>query len=312
MKDIELECVPSWRYCHVREGEKAPYPAGWQNQPRMLQQILSNNVGLLLGPQSGGVVALDFDGPSAFAWFDATFSIDLPGTVAWTSGKDGRCQMAFWVPEEYWPYIRTQKIATGEREGWEFRWAGGQSVVPPSRLADGRSYTWVLAPSTTGIAPLPDPVLAWVLEKCQNINQVNTIPDPIVDPAAIDETRFREVVEMLTELQQHTPRLPYDDWLKIAFATAKEIGNAAAELVLKQIWPEQHSGEYQRLLAGRDHSRSPGIGSLVYRLNQTRRNRHTERYAQYLQHRQEIAEIRRILQQKEANEKTNRNDGSRT
>ena len=68
MKDDILQHQPNWRYCRVRAGEKKPYPAGWQNNPLTLEQVDSENIGLILGPKGNGICAIDFDGTTAWAW----------------------------------------------------------------------------------------------------------------------------------------------------------------------------------------------------------------------------------------------------
>ena len=129
MKDLNLECLPNWRYCRIPYATKGPRDAGWQNNPLELTQVPDDmNIGVLLGPASGGIAALDFDGPLAWDWWDANIGIAIPDTVTWTSGKPGRCQMAFYVEDIFWEHLATKKVDVGEGQGFEFRWTGGQSV----------------------------------------------------------------------------------------------------------------------------------------------------------------------------------------
>ena len=260
MRDIELECVPAWRYCQVRDGEKIPYPAGWQNQPRLLEQVLSNNLGLLLGSKSGGVVALDFDGPTAWQWYSEHFGADIPTTIAWTSGKDSRCQMAFAVPEDYWPLLRTLKIATGDHEGFEFRWDRTQSVMPPSSLADGRCYAWVSAPSATPLSQLPQAILEWWVLEC-NPERLET---PAVEyPPATEQ----EVVALAARLKQLYPELGYEQWTRATWAFCNTVGTADGIALMRYHYPEKSAGEYDRL-----RSESPTnpvrIGTIYYMIQQ--------------------------------------------
>lgn len=264
MRDIELECTPGWRYCNVRAGEKRPYPANWQQRPLALRDIESANVGLLLGPVSHGVCALDFDGASAWTWFDNAIGCALPTTTTWTSGKSSRCQMAFQVPSQYWLYLRTLKIThtrdkhIAEGEGFEFRWAGSQSVMPPSTLTDGRAYTWLVPPSAGDIAPLPDAILCYWL---QHANP--DVPDnPPRDLSQVTQHDLDEVELLLTQLKQRYPSLDYDTWLTVSWATAHHLGPAVAQHVMSQHWPEKKRGEYGRLYRGYDPVRSPTIGSI--------------------------------------------------
>ena len=68
MDNFILDKQTDWRYCRVKAGDKKPYPADWQKTPLELHQVDSHNIGLLLGPVSGGVCAIDFDGYSAIDW----------------------------------------------------------------------------------------------------------------------------------------------------------------------------------------------------------------------------------------------------
>ena len=310
MKDIELECVPAWRYCQVRDGEKIPYPAGWQRQPRNLQQVLSSNLGLLLGPVSGGVVALDFDGTSAWQWFEQRIGCALPQTITWTSGKTDRCQMAFAVAQAAWNHVRTQKIThtkdnlIAEGEGFEFRWTGCQSVVPPSSLADGRCYDWISSPSSAPIAELPLEILQYWLALGENITVSNANPVVDIDVDHVDENKFIQLDRVLAQIQQQIPRPDYDVWMRIAFAAASEVGNSVAAAVLAVYWPEQHAGEYSRLLASRDPSRSPTIKSLVFMATEATRRQHNEKYLAYLKQQEEIEQLERLIKEKK-NEQSN-------
>ena len=54
----------------------------------------------------------------------------LPKTVGVTSGRPGRYQLIYRVPEQYWQAISNKRISTGTTgEQLEFRWNGCQSVV---------------------------------------------------------------------------------------------------------------------------------------------------------------------------------------
>lgn len=293
MKCIELEVMSTWRYCNVKAGEKIPYPAGWQNNPKTIRDIDSTNVGLLLGTPSRGVVALDFDGTSAWIWFTERIGCTLPRTVTWTSGKQDRCQMAFTVPDLAWDYIKTQKIThtkddlIAEGEGFEFRWTGCQSVMPPSTLVDGRAYEWIVSPCECTIAELPEEILAYWLNLGEPKTVVNTNPVEDIDVNDIDEEKFTALAKILEQVHKQTPNPDYDDWMRIAFAAASEVGNSVAAVLLANYWPERERGEYSRLLASRDPSRSPTIKSLVYRVNNTRQREHDLKYIAYLREQKE-------------------------
>jgi hypothetical protein len=260
MKNLDLECVPAWRYCQIPRGQKGPRYAGWQSKPYTLDQIDSTgNVGVLLGPVSGGLCALDFDGPSAWTWWDEHIGTPIPTTITWASGKPSRCQMAFTVPEPYWAYIKTLKIATAEGEGFEFRWAGGQSVVPPSlHPTTGAEYFWVQAPSTTDLSDIPDAVLAYWLE------QANPAPATQPSGAEISPPTGDEIAQIYEDLKRFYPVLGYDRWTVATWVACRELGDADGLAVMQYHWPEKDTGEYALLLKSRTRPTRPArIGSII-------------------------------------------------
>ena len=265
-----LKLQTEWRYCRVKAGEKAPYPAGWQNTPLTLEQVDSDNIGLMLGPASGGICAIDFDGPSAWTWAEEQ-AIDISSltSVAWTSGKDSRCQIAYWVPEPFWKFLKTKKIPTkpasapgaGDSEGFEFRWTGGQSVLPPSiHPGTQQPYYW-LVDATNKVERIPDDILAaWCQQSVGYSVAISTEPEVQLDD--LTEEKVTEVNILLEAIKGRYPALSYDDWFKVASATAHHIGRAPAEIVLKQYYPERRPNEYKELLRSWNPGRSPKIGTL--------------------------------------------------
>ena len=92
-------------------------------------------IGILCGEPSGGLLCVDFDGIEAWETYEKWVGTsDIPETLTWSSGKPDRCQMAFWVPSEYWADLNTVKvgITPDAVKSLEFRWTGQQSVIPPS------------------------------------------------------------------------------------------------------------------------------------------------------------------------------------
>jgi hypothetical protein len=241
MKNLELECVPEWRYCRIPYAEKGPRYAGWQNTPLALRDIPEGmNVGLLLGPPSGGIVALDFDGLGAWDYFAQTFGISVPETVSWASGRPGRCQMAFRVEESYWPYLETKKVVLDCHEGFEIRWNRAQSVLPPSRHPDlGTDYFWVLPPSITDILPLPEAVLTWWLQESN--------PEPVAVTVEHPPVTEAEVLADAALLKQLYPTLEYDTWCRVTWAFCNTIGYEDGIALMQYHWPEMRRGEYARL-----------------------------------------------------------------
>jgi hypothetical protein len=305
MKDLELALLPAWRYCNIPRGQKGPRSAGWQRQHHTLAEIdPAGNVGVILGPASGGVAALDFDGPSAWLWWDQEIGIEIPATVSWASGKPGRCQMAFEIPEPYWDHIRTLKIATGDREGFEFRWSGGQSVVPPSLHPDTQQeYFWVRPPSHGPVVHIPDAVLARWLIRC------NPEPAVVRDTYTERPPNNDQVVAIYEQLKQCYPTLDFDRWSRATWAISREIGQAAGVDVMKYFWPEQTAGEYSQLFVSSYKGRPTTLGTIVEWIRERRpeylrgrQDRHRAEYERYCEQQQQIAQIEQIIQRKKRNE----------
>ena len=88
----------------------------WQNQDGYdiddLDALNGNGhqvkaVGLMLGPKSGGILAVDFDGPPAAGKFEEVYGRhpqELPETIGVTSGKEKRGQLLFLVDQTGGPH----------------------------------------------------------------------------------------------------------------------------------------------------------------------------------------------------------------
>lgn len=265
MKDDILQQQPTWRYCRVRQGEKRPYPANWQNTPLLLEQVDSDSIGLLLGVPGNGVCAIDFDGPSSFAWLEQQ-GIDfaqLPLTPTWSSGRTGRCQMAYSVVGEAWEYLTTKKIPTGPGEGFEFRWTGCQSVLPPSVHPDtGRRYQWEIA-ADHKMQELPLSLLELWLTCCENTVKNTNFLGQEKTPSFYTNTSV-DTTQLLKSIKNRYFSLRYDEWRNLTWAVATVLGPTLAITEMKQYYPEQRRGEYQQLLRHWTPSRSPTAGTIYW------------------------------------------------
>ncbi|NHC33784.1 AAA family ATPase [Scytonema millei] len=170
----ELEALPDdWRFTPVN-GNKQPYSLRWNKRPKRRELIERHikigrckAIGVLCGSKSEGQLFVDFDGTSSWGYFELMFGVnphDLPITPAVTSGKKGRQQQIFHVPEKYWNEIKTTKLVTlcgiEKREGVEYlelRWDGCQSVVAGVHPETG-SYRWLPGKSHREIAVAEAPI----------------------------------------------------------------------------------------------------------------------------------------------------------
>ena len=275
MRDSELECLPHWRYCSIPYGEKGPRTRGWETTPLTLAQVpQTNNIGLLTGPLSGGIMAVDFDGPWAWEYWQNNIGIDFTtiNTIMWTSNKPGRCQMAFEVPKEAWELLPNRinisgpPIVGGKPDGLEFRWSNVQSVLPPSLHPDNAvnpdiNYRWLARPSQTDLQEIPIELLEWIVRYRPPVKEVE-IDLPPIDINQIKEEQFDHLVALLEQLRGFYGRPDHATWLRWAFAAASEVGPAAAAEVMNVVWPEEQRGEYKQLLKSWKQTRSPTLGTL--------------------------------------------------
>lgn len=159
-------------------GKKA-YREGWTKtdlDPLLCLEELESGRATGLGLKLGkGFLAIDIDGPSAAKLLEKLAGendlSDFTKTTAWTSGRPGRKQCLFWIPESAWHRIKYQKILTGvigddgKKECLEFRWLGHQSVLPPSIHPDtGKPYLWINNPLQSPPIQAPE----WLIELCEN------------------------------------------------------------------------------------------------------------------------------------------------
>lgn len=214
----QLEDIPDdWALVAVGN-DKRPYMPEWQKRPLTKQQVSAElesgravAVGVIAGPASGGLLFVDHDGLGASQVLETlgTRLSELPKSWAVTSGRDGRLQIIYRVPEPYWEQIRTTKLrSTTKGEQLELRWAGCQSVVIGKHPITG-AYRWLpnRAPGDLPIAEAPSVLIQEMLR---------TPSAPLLHtPSDIDETeRARAYLDNIPASAAED----YDEWLKVGMA----------------------------------------------------------------------------------------------
>ncbi|MBW4490239.1 MAG: DUF3987 domain-containing protein [Trichocoleus desertorum ATA4-8-CV12] len=194
-----LKAIPGdWALVAVGDN-KAPIGKNWQNTPLTKQdfEVAAQSgqfkrlaverrdstifhppvswvcaIGVLCGTASGGLVFVDHDGSSCDDLIQKlsgqSLELALPKTVSVTSGREGRHQSIYRIPERFWGAIATKKIRTGvigedgKADQLELRWDGCQSVVSGHHPITG-AYRWRLglSPEECGVAEAPN----WIIEQ---------------------------------------------------------------------------------------------------------------------------------------------------
>jgi predicted P-loop ATPase len=223
----ELTRLPDdWGYVAV-DGHKRAYQDDWPTKPLTKDQLTAElrsgrakAVGVLCGTPSGGLLFLDHDGKSASTllsdWGLPLSS--LPRSWVVKSGRDGRMQIIYRVPEQYWDDIATRKYKTGvidddgKAEQVELRWNGCQSVVAGAHpMTSG--YYWVPShgPGDREIAEAPVGLIERMLKPQPQPVRAELVQMP--DPQG-DVDRARSYLAALDTSRADD----YDDWVNIGMA----------------------------------------------------------------------------------------------
>ena len=180
---------------------------------KALSHVYVKAAGLLLGPKSGGILAVDFDASGyeeVFAQVTGRPTSELPDTVAWTSGRPGRSQRAYRVKDAgVWQVMRGKRAwkNQGGKTCLEFRWSGHQSVILGAHPeTDGYRWCDGLSPQEVEIAEAPE----WLFQPL-------LIGEPTVveSKQRVDKADIDRAIELLKDIK---PRDDYDEWLKVGMA----------------------------------------------------------------------------------------------
>jgi Protein of unknown function (DUF3987)/Bifunctional DNA primase/polymerase, N-terminal len=167
-----LHALPQqWALTPVNQ--KKAHFAGWQqtglSRESIEQEITSGKAdgfGILTGELSGGLIAIDCDGHEPHARFREILGGEILATVSFASGRDGRAQYLYSVPQKHWASIQSKVENTSDGQ-LDFRWNGRYSVLPPSAHPETDGYCWVKSPDDCPIAQLPEKALEHLLNLCK-------------------------------------------------------------------------------------------------------------------------------------------------
>lgn len=141
----------------------------WSHKKQKNWHCKWTGYGLLTGDRSGGLIAIDQDGPTAGILLEQLSGGDLPLTPAWTSGKRGKRQLVYQLPPEVQARLHnfnrgvlTDGCAEGEL--LELRYNRCQSALPPSRHPETGGYRWIDAANHVPVAPAPQWLCELVLQ----------------------------------------------------------------------------------------------------------------------------------------------------
>ena len=152
---------------------KGHKPKHWEQEKHSIDWIHDSGYGLRTGDVSGGLLAVDIDGNSletdAEKLLQHMSGGHIPHTIQWTSGKPGRRQLLFQIPDEYRERLREfTNQAINEWSGFhsqdkiDFRYNRKHSGLAGSRHPETGFYRWIVAPAEDGanVAVAPD----WLLK----------------------------------------------------------------------------------------------------------------------------------------------------
>jgi predicted P-loop ATPase len=205
----QLQALPDhWAFVAIGPN-KRPYIKDWDwaEQPmtkaQMAAEITAGRaqaIGVQAGPASGGLLFVDHDGISATAQLERLGIPlrSLPKSWAMTSGRDGRFQIIYSVPEQFWPALRNRRYwhtgdpdpetgkptkvvgPDGKAEQIDLRWARHYSVVA-GHHPETTGYRWLTGrgPGEQELVDAPTALIELLLD------QPEPDPLPLFTPEAV-------------------------------------------------------------------------------------------------------------------------------
>jgi predicted P-loop ATPase len=214
----QLAALPdTWALVAVGH-DKRPYQPEWQKHPISRADLTAEiqagravAIGVIAGPQSGGLLFVDHDGLGASEVLEQLGAPlrDLPKSWAVTSGRDGRLQIIYQVPEPFWTTIKTTKLRSSIKgEQLELRWAGCQSVVAGAHPITG-AYRWLKGrgPGSLPLAEAPSLLL-------QQMQRQQPEPAPLLRLPDTDASRARDYLASIPSAEADD----YDRWVQVGMA----------------------------------------------------------------------------------------------
>lgn len=204
--------------------------------PSMAQLLQAPAIGLRTG-QISQTLCLDFDGPEAWHTFKELFGGEakqiLPRSIAWTSGKEGRCQIAFNIPANAAPLLNGKRRKVGSLE---LRWEGAQSVLLGHHPETG-SYRWV-----EGCAPWQRQLATFPLEL------LDLVPAANARPQLVKRIEERANTGLVVPLEQF---ITFKDRFLVENGSSEGQCNADAlalslDLVAAEEWLKTQGAEVER------------------------------------------------------------------
>ena len=171
-----LDALPRhWALTPVKG--KVPYRPRWSEEPPVERELIAEEIArghasgfaLRTGPASGGVFAVDEDGPGSLELLPGAPGPIGP-SVSVVSGRPGHCHRLFALPEAEWPAIRNRTVFASEPAGpteikVALRFDAMITCLPPSLHPHSGRYRWAdgLDPDAIGDGPAP----GWVVRHAE-------------------------------------------------------------------------------------------------------------------------------------------------